>query len=92
MLFRHGVRQGRGNRGKANESKSMPSKEIQFQLDAAAQEWLRMRFTTVRGDVTAFTIQYETTIGEDRVPVVRYDSAHGCAHRDLLDRRGRVIH
>jgi hypothetical protein len=38
-----------------------------------------------------FAIQYETTIGGERFPVVRYDTAHGFAHRDRLDRRGRVI-
>jgi hypothetical protein len=41
--------------------------------------------------VTRFTIQYETVVGEERFPVVRYDNAHGFPHRDLLDRRGRII-
>ena len=31
-------------------------------------------------------VQYETTIGERRVPVVRYDTAHGYAHRDQMFR------
>ena len=41
--------------------------------------------------MTTFTIQYETTDGENRLPVVRYDDAHGFPHRDLLDRHGRII-
>jgi hypothetical protein len=41
--------------------------------------------------VTAFAIQYETTVAGRRQPVVRYDSTHGFAHRDLLDRRGQLL-
>ena len=55
------------------------------------REWLRVRIATEKGNVVAFTVQYETTIDGERVPVARYDSAHDFAHRDLLDRRGRVI-
>jgi hypothetical protein len=36
-------------------------------------------------------VQYETTLEGRRVPVVRYDNAHGFAHRDLLNRRGQVV-
>jgi hypothetical protein len=69
----------------------MPSKEFDVQLDEHGLEWLRIRFTTVGGQVVIFAVQYETTIREVRMPVVRYDNAHGFAHRDLLDRRGAVI-
>ncbi|MDP9364859.1 MAG: hypothetical protein M3Q10_11665 [Chloroflexota bacterium] len=69
----------------------MPYLEYEVELDDEAREWLRLRITTEGADVTAFTAQYETTIGGERTPVVRYDNAHGYAHRDVLDRRGRVI-
>ncbi len=49
---------------------------------------MRIRFTTVRGQVTVYTVQYETTINGKRVPVLRYDNAHGVPHRDFLDIRG----
>jgi hypothetical protein len=67
--------------------------EIDYQdaLDDAAQEWRRVRIWTQSGQVVRFAIQYETTIAGKRHPVVRYDTAHGFAHRDRLDRRGRVI-
>ena len=65
--------------------------EYSFELDDEAREWLRVRIDTEGGDVVAFTVQYETTIGDERVPIVRYDGAHGFAHRDRLDRRGRVV-
>jgi hypothetical protein len=32
-----------------------------------------------------FRVQYETKIGNQWHPVVRYDTAHGFSHRDLLD-------
>jgi hypothetical protein len=65
--------------------------EYEDALDDAAQEWRRMRIWLAGGQVVRFTVQYETTIAGARVPVVRYDTAHGFAHRDRLDRRGRTI-
>ena len=35
-----------------------------------------------------FTIQYETFINDKWFPVVRYDTSHGFAHRDLLNIKG----
>lgn len=69
----------------------MPDREYAVELDEAAREWLRVRLTTESGRVVAFTIQYETTIADARIPVVRYDSAHDRPHRDLLDHRGQVV-
>ncbi len=36
-----------------------------------------------------FRVQLETRVGTVWLPVVRYDTAHGFAHRDILDQRGR---
>lgn len=52
---------------------------------------LRHRIRTRRGEVEGFVLQYETTIDHESVPVMRYDCAHGFAHRDTLDRQGRVV-
>ncbi|MCD6032184.1 MAG: hypothetical protein K0S78_4366 [Thermomicrobiales bacterium] len=60
-------------------------------LDDTALQWLWLRIETEAGRVTGFLAQYETTIRDQRVPVIRYDTAHGFAHRDVLDRRGEVI-
>jgi hypothetical protein len=51
---------------------------------------MRVRFATLAGKVVTFTVQYETTIADVRVPVVRYDNAHGFPHRDELNRRGLI--
>ena len=69
----------------------MPSKSFRRRLDDTEREWLRVRFTTERGRVTAFTVQYETVIGGQPIAVARYDTAHGYPHLDVLDRRGRVV-
>ena len=36
-----------------------------------------------------FTIQYETLVAGEWVPVVRYDTSHRIAHKDILDMKGR---
>ena len=60
-------------------------------LDDAAQEWLRVRIWIERGQVTRFMVQYETTLAGQRVPVVRYDTAHGFVHRDQMFRHRRTV-
>lgn len=55
-------------------------------LDDAAHEWRRMRIWIENGQVVRFVVQYETTINGRRMPVVRYDTAHGFAHRDEMFR------
>ena len=37
-----------------------------------------------KGKVIGFAVQYEMLIGDKWMPVVRYDTAHGYAHKDLL--------
>lgn len=60
-----------------------------FPLDLDCQ--LRLRINTGRGRVTGFVLQLEIEIDDHLYPVVRYDSAHGQPHRDLLDAAGHVI-
>lgn len=69
----------------------MPVIEYEVPLDDEAREWFRFRAVTGRGQVLGFVAQYETTIEGERIAVIRYDTAHGRAHRDQLDRRGREI-
>ncbi len=37
-----------------------------------------------KGKIMNFVVQYETLIEKKWVPIVRYDNAHGYAHKDLL--------
>lgn len=69
----------------------MPVIEYATELDDTGLEWLRMRIETKDGRVMGFLVQYETTVTGERVPVVRYDTAHGFTHRDRLNRRGELV-
>ncbi len=40
--------------------------------------------------IVFFRVQLETLIEREWFPVVRYDTAHGFAHRDLMSRHGQV--
>ena len=40
--------------------------------------------------IVFFRVQLETLIEGEWLPVVRYDTAHGFAHRDLMGRHGQV--
>lgn len=44
----------------------------------------RVRFELERGRVLRFVVQLECRFNGGWSPVVRYDTAHGFAHRDLL--------
>ncbi len=43
-----------------------------------------------KGKIVFFRVQYETKVNYTWYPVVRYDTAHGFAHRDLLNIKGSV--
>jgi hypothetical protein len=43
-----------------------------------------------KGTVLNFVVQYETRIRGRWFPVVRYDTRHGFAHRDVLDSKGNA--
>ena len=47
---------------------------------------LRVMFESERGQILRFVVQLESQFVEDGkwTPVVRYDTAHGYAHRDII--------
>ncbi len=45
---------------------------------------IRAHFTVDKGEVIDFLVQYETRIGERWYAVVRFDTAHGFPHIDIL--------
>lgn len=69
------------------ESKRMPPHDWVNDLDHETR--IRTRMTTNdRGEVQKFTVQLEVLVGEEWLPVVRYDNAHGEAHIDYIDPKG----
>ena len=63
-------------------------KTVEFQRRLDSENMLRVRFETDHGQVLRFVVQLECLFDEDWQPVVRYDTYHGFAHRDLLHPSG----
>lgn len=61
-------------------------REIEFLETLSPREGDRLRVCAwiERGAVTSFVVQYEALLQEEWHAVVRYDTAHGFAHRDLM--------
>jgi len=49
----------------------------------------RVRHERVEGKIVAFVVQYEIFVEEKWRAVVRYDTSHGFAHRDIMHPDGR---
>ena len=64
-------------------------KELEFVIPFSLQDRYRHYHLSARGQVIEFSIQFETFINGEWLPVVRYDTSHGFAHRDLLDIKRR---
>ena len=66
--------------------------EIEYLFYMTADETDRLRVTARKdqGEIMEFVVQYETLISKEWRPVVRYDTAHGFAHRDLIKANGAV--
>lgn len=50
----------------------------------------RHRHERERGQIRAFTVQMEVFVDGEWRPALRYDSAHGFAHRDRYFKDGRI--
>lgn len=59
--------------------------ERRFVVEFTTEDVMHLRFVTERGTVVEFAVQYEANIDGIWYRVLRYDSAHGYPHRDVLD-------
>ena len=57
---------------------------VSFEHNLASGVIARVRLTKERGRILSFVVQLECLIEGKWCPVVRYDTAHGFAHRDIL--------
>ena len=64
--------------------------EYVFPLSVELEDRLRVRATKARGKVVSFVVQYEAFIRGQWKAVVRYDTAHRFAHKDILHPDGSV--
>ena len=58
---------------------------VPLDLNARLRVWHRIE----RGQIQSFTVQLEVLFEDQWTPAVRYDTAHGFAHRDLYTKDGR---
>ena len=64
-------------------------KEMRFTVMLTPEDRYRHEHVRLKRDVIGFMVQYETKLKGKWLPVVRYDTRHGFAHRDLLNKKGR---
>ena len=61
-----------------------------------SRDRIRVRFKKDRGKITAFVVQYETFVKGQWSAVIRYDTAHGRPHTDVINPDGtkkkRLLH
>lgn len=67
--------------------------EIEYLFYLTSDETDRLRVTARKdkGEILEFIVQYETAISGKWKPVVRYDTAHGFAHKDIIRASGEVV-
>ena len=68
----------------------MDQKRTEYAIRLGPNDRYRHLHIRAKDAIVFFRVQYETMVKGRWLPVVRYDSAHGYAHRDLLDQKGNV--
>lgn len=58
--------------------------EKEFVVEITLIDRIRHRHVTERRKVVRFVAQYEALIDREWAAIVRYDTAHGFAHRDVM--------
>jgi hypothetical protein len=64
-------------------------KEYFLELEEGAIAYVY--FKTTKGDVSEFLVKLLTLFEGEWHEVIRYDSGHGCPHKDILNINGEVI-
>jgi hypothetical protein len=52
---------------------------------------IQVAFETSHGSLEGFVVKLVLTMGESIFELVRFDSAHGCPHKDTLNPNGEVV-
>jgi len=65
--------------------------EYLIYLTAESADRLRVYAQKEKGFILEFVVQYEALISEQWQPIIRYDTAHGFAHKDIIKPGGEVV-
>lgn len=60
-------------------------------LTGESKDRLRVSAQKFKGEILRFVVQYESLILERWQPIIRYDTAHGFAHKDIMKPDGNSI-
>ena len=66
-------------------------KKIEYIIRIGSCDRYRHLHIKEKGKIKYFRVQYEIRISDVWYAVVRYDTAHGFAHRDLFNIKGKVV-
>jgi hypothetical protein len=64
--------------------------EFLYPLSSDLGDRLRVKAIKIRGRIVSFVVQYEALIQGHWRAIVRYDTAHRFAHKDILHANGSV--
>ncbi len=65
--------------------------EYLIYLTAEAADRLRVYAQKEKSEILEFIVQYEAIISGEWQPIVRYDTAHGFAHKDIIKADGTTV-
>ncbi len=65
--------------------------EYLIYLTAESTDRLRVYAQKEKGEILEFVVQYEAMISGEWQPIVRYDTAHGFAHKDIMRPKREAI-
>lgn len=66
-------------------------KQTEYTIRLSQTDRYRHSHLRVKDKVVFFRVQIETFWQNEWYPIVRYDNAHGFAHRDLMNRKGDAV-
>ena len=62
--------------------------EFLFSLSEKLKDRLRVSALKRKGEILKFVVQYEALIENHWQPIIRYDTSHGFAHKDIIHYNG----
>jgi hypothetical protein len=67
----------------------MPKKYYAIELEEGIE--IHVYFETLNGLVISYVVKLLLRAGKKYYEVIRFDSAHGCPHKDTLDDKGTIL-
>lgn len=64
--------------------------EFLFPLSGELEDRLRVQAKKQKGKIVRFVVQYEALIKNEWRAIVRYDTSHGFAHKDIIHSSGEA--